>query len=159
VIESSNLIAGRVLVLYLIDAKSEVGVYSLNGRHEGKLPLPGIGTVTSLSGKFDMPNIFYAFSSFIYPTTVFHYDFRTQRQTAFHAPLVNFNPNEYATKQVFYRSKDGTLIPMFITMKKGLKLDRNNPTILYGYGGFDISVTPSFNPIILCSWKWVAYMR
>ncbi|MGC8596083.1 MAG: prolyl oligopeptidase family serine peptidase [Candidatus Kryptoniota bacterium] len=146
VIESSLLSGEHIVVNYLVDAKSELEIYSLGGKNEGKLQLPGIGTISGLSGHYDSPDLFYAFTSFLYPTTVFHYSFRTHKSSPFHAPHVDFKPNAFETKQVFYHSKDGTLIPMFITMKKGTKLDGKNPTLLYGYGGFNISITPSFNP-------------
>jgi len=145
VIESSGLIAGRILAQYLEDAKSKVEIYSLTGKHEDALQLPGIGTVAGLSGRFDAPDLFYAFTSFLYPTTVFHYDFDTKKQTAFQPPHVAFNVNDFETQQVFYPSKDGTRIPMFITYKKGTKLDSSNPTILYAYGGFNINITPYFS--------------
>lgn len=145
VIEQSLLAGGKIVVRYLVDAKSEVEFYSLKGKHDGTLKLPGIGTVEGLSGRYNTPELFYAFTSFLYPTTVFHLDFKTGKEAAFQAPHVDFNPNGYETKQVFYHSKDGTRIPMFITAKKGLKLDGNNPTILYAYGGFNISITPAFS--------------
>ena len=145
VIESSGLIAGRVLAQYLEDAKSKVEIYSLNGRHVDVLQLPGIGTVAGLSGRFDAPDLFFAFTSFLYPTTVFHYDFDSKKQTAFQPPHVDFKADDFETRQVFYNSKDGTRIPMFITLKKGTKLDSNNPTILYAYGGFNISMLPFFS--------------
>ncbi len=145
VIEQSLLAGGKVVVRYLADAKSEVGFYSLNGKPEGTLKLPGIGTVDGLNGRFDTPELFYVFTSFLYPTTVFHHDFKTGKETTFQPPHVDFKPGDYETKQVFYRSKDGTRVPMFITAKKGIKLDGNNPTILYAYGGFNISITPSFS--------------
>lgn len=145
VIEQSLLAGGKVVVRYLVDAKSDVEFYSLKGKNEGSLKQPDIGTVDGLSGRYDTPELFYAFTSFLYPTTVFHLDFRTSKQTAFQPPHVDFNPNDYETKQVFYKSKDGTRISMFITAKKGLKLDGENPTLLYAYGGFNISITPSFS--------------
>ncbi len=147
VIENSMLAGGHVVVDYLVDAKSVVGLYSLKGKHESDLKLPGIGTVGGLSGRVDSPDLFYAFTSYLYPTTVFKYNFKSGRNTAFQAPHVDFNPKNYVTKQVFYHSKDGTRIPMFITMKKGTKLNGENPTLLYAYGGFNISITPSFNPV------------
>ena len=146
VIENALLAGAHVVVDYLVDAKSEVEIYSLNGKREGNLKLPGIGTVGELSGRYDSPDLFYAFTSFLYPTTVFHYSVKTGKNTSFQAPHVDFDPKRYETKQVFYNSKDGTRIPMFITMKKGTKLNGENPTILYGYGGFNISITPSFSP-------------
>jgi prolyl oligopeptidase len=98
------------------------------------------------SGHEDSPELFYSFSSFLYPTTVYRYDLDKGTRTTFHAPHVPFDPAAYETKQVFYESKDGTRIPMFITAKKGIALDGSHPTVLYAYGGFDISITPSFSP-------------
>ncbi len=146
-IESSMLAGGHIVVNYLVDAKSEVSIYSLDGTHEKELKLPGVGTVGEMNGRANSHIMFYSFASFLYPTSVFRYDFRTGKSTAFHAPHVDFNPGAFVTKQVFYHSLDGTVIPMFITMKKGTKLNGENPTLLYGYGGFDISITPSFNPV------------
>jgi prolyl oligopeptidase len=145
VIEQSLLAGGKIVIRYLLDAKSEVEFFSITGNHEGTLKLPGIGTVEGLSGRFDTPELFYAFTSFLYPTTVFRHDFKTGKQTAFQKPKVDFDPSQYETRQVFYESKDGTRVPMFITAKKAVKLDGSNPTILYAYGGFDISITPSFS--------------
>ena len=146
VIEGSTIAGGHVVVNYLADAKSEVAFYSLGGKHIGNLKLPGIGTVDEISGREDSPELYYAFTSFLYPTTVFHYNFDSGKTSTFRAPHVDFKPAEFVTRQVFYHSKDGTLIPMFITKKKGTKLNGDNPTILYAYGGFNISITPSFSP-------------
>jgi prolyl oligopeptidase len=145
VIENALLAGGHVVVEYLVDAKSEVEIYSLDGKHLRNLKLPGIGTVGELNGRYDSPDLFYSFTSFLYPTTVFHYSFKTGKNTAFQSPHVDFDPKGYETKQVFYNSKDGTRIPMFITMKKGTKLNGENPTLLYGYGGFNISITPAYS--------------
>jgi prolyl oligopeptidase len=145
VIEGDGLIAGRVVAQYLEDAKSKLEFYSLNGRYEETLHLPGIGTVGGFSGRFDGKDLFYSFTSYLYPTTVFHYDFTSKKQSAFQPPHVSFAVSEYETKQVFYPSKDGTRIPMFITMKKRTKLDGTHPTLLYAYGGFNISTTPAFS--------------
>jgi prolyl oligopeptidase len=93
--------------------------------------------------------MFYAFTSFLYPTTIFQYDFKSGRTSVFKAPTIDFDPSGYETQQVFYTSKDGTRVPMFITHKKGLRLDGSNPTYLYGYGGFNISLTPSFSVAML----------
>jgi prolyl oligopeptidase len=148
VIESALLAGGRVIVQYLVDVKSRIRMFATDGRVLGDVPLPGIGTVAGLSGREDTPELFYSFTSFLQPTTVFHYDFRTRRNTPFQPPHVAFDPSDYETSQVFYRSKDGTRIPMFITAKKGLARDGRHPTVLYAYGGFDISVTPSFSPVV-----------
>src|SRR4051812_4042196 len=111
----------------------------------GELPLPGIGTVGEIHGKQDDNELFYSFTSFLYPTTVYRFDLKSRRNEVFRAPKVSFDPNKYETRQVFYTSKDGTRVPMFITAKKGLVLDGNNPTLLYAYGGFNISETPAFS--------------
>lgn len=111
----------------------------------GELPLPGIGTVGELNGKQDDDELFYSFTSFLYPTTIYRYDLKARRNELFRAPKVAFDPGKYETRQVFYTSKDGTRVPMFITAKKGLVLDGSNPTLLYAYGGFNISVTPTFS--------------
>src|SRR2546425_3207332 len=93
--------------------------------------------------------MFYAFTSFLYPTTIFRYDFKTGETSVFKAPEIDFDPSGYETTQVFYPSKDGTRVPMFVTHRKGLRLDGSNPTYLYGYGGFNISLTPSFSVAVL----------
>jgi len=111
----------------------------------GELPLPGIGTVGELNGKQDDEELFYSFTSFLSPTTIYRYDLKARRNELFRAPKVAFDAGKYETRQVFYTSKDGTRVPMFITAKKGLVLDGSNPTLLYAYGGFNISVTPTFS--------------
>ena len=112
----------------------------------GEVPLPGIGTVDAINGKPDDDNLYYSFVSYLYPRTVFHYDLKRRVNEVFKAPKLVFDATQYETRQVFYNSKDGTRVPMFVTMKKGTVLDGNAPTILYGYGGFNISETPSFSP-------------
>ncbi len=111
----------------------------------GELPLPGIGTVNEIHGKQGDDEMFYSFTSFLYPTTIYRYDLKSRRNEVFRAPKVPFDAAKYETRQVFFASKDGTRVPMFITAKKGLQLDGNNPTLLYAYGGFNISSTPSFS--------------
>ncbi|HJQ12178.1 MAG TPA: prolyl oligopeptidase family serine peptidase [Gemmatimonadaceae bacterium] len=112
----------------------------------GELPLPGIGSVDVIRGKQGDDEMFYSFTSFLYPTTVYRFDLNSRRSEVFRAPKVDFDPSAYETRQVFYNSKDGTRVPMFITLKKGTKLDGSNPTLLYAYGGFNISMTPAFSP-------------
>jgi prolyl oligopeptidase len=111
----------------------------------GELPLPGIGTVNEIRGKQGDDEMFYSFTSFLSPSTIYRYDLKTRRNTVYRAPKVAFDASKYETRQVFFTSKDGTRVPMFITAKKGLQLDGNNPTLLYAYGGFNISSTPSFS--------------
>jgi len=148
VIENSLLAGGEVAVQYLVDAKSEVKLFGTGGSAKTTLALPGIGSVVGLSGRNDTPELFYGFTSFLYPTTIYRYDIKNGKTETFAKPKVDFDPSRYETKQVFYTSKDGTRVPMFITARKDLKLDGANPTILYAYGGFNINITPSFNPML-----------
>jgi prolyl oligopeptidase len=145
VISSSALIGGKFVVNYMQDARSRLAVFDRDGRSLGDVQLPAIGTVSSISGREDDPEMFFAFTSFTYPTTNFRSDLSTGKTEVFQAPKVAFDPAIYETKQVFYASKDGTKVPMFITHRKGLKLDGSNPTMLYGYGGFNISLQPTFS--------------
>ena len=110
----------------------------MNGKLVREVELPGIGTASGFGGKRKDKETFYAFTGFTAPTTIYRYDLATGKSAIFRAPKVDFNPNDYETKQIFYKSKDGTKVPMFITHKKGLKLDGKNPTYLYGYGGFNV---------------------
>src|SRR5207249_726172 len=125
------------------DAASRLRLYALDGRPISDLALPALGTVGSITGERRDAEMFYAFTSFLYPTTIFRYDFTSGATSVFKAPQLDFDPAGYETKQVFYTSKDGTRVPMFITHKKGIKLDGTNPTYLYGYGGFNNNLTPS----------------
>ena len=143
----ADVAGGKLLLQYLADARSEVRIHAKDGTPAGTIPLPGIGSLGGLSAQEDEDEVFYSFSSFVYPATVFRYNVRTGRNEVYAAPQVkNFDVSKYETRQVFYTSKDGTRVPMFITMRKGTKLDGNNPTLLYAYGGFDISITPGFSP-------------
>jgi prolyl oligopeptidase len=131
--------------LYLKDAHSQVKIFSLDGRFQREVALPGLGSVGGCGGKRKDTETFYSFTSFTVPGTIYRYDLATGTSILFRQPKVDFNPADYETKQIFYTSKDGTRVPMFITHKKGLKLDGKNPTLLYGYGGFDISILPTFS--------------
>ncbi len=111
----------------------------------GELPLPGIGTVDDIHGRQGDDEMFYSFTSFLNPTTIYRFDLKSRRNEVFRTPKVAFDPSAYETRQVFYTSKDGTRVPMFITAKKGIQLNGNNPTLLYAYGGFNISITPAFS--------------
>jgi len=144
-LQGVSLINDQLVVSYLKDARSEVTVFDRTGRFIRNLDLPGLGSAGGLSGKRTETETFYSFTSFTTPGTVYRYDMLTGQSTVFRRPQVDFNPAAYETRQVFYHSKDGTRVPMFITSKKGLKLDGRNPTYLYGYGGFDISLTPNFS--------------
>ena len=130
---------------YLKDAYTQVKVYGLDGKFVRQVELPGIGTAGGFNGKRADKEAFYSFTSFTTPATIYRYDAATGKSTLYRQPKVDFNPNDYETKQVFYHSKDGTRVPMFITHRKGIKLDGTNPTYLYGYGGFNSSMTPGFS--------------
>lgn len=144
-LEDVSVVDNLFLVGYLKDAKTEVRVHDLSGKFLRNVDLPGIGSAAGFDGKRKDKETFYSFTSFILPTTVYRYDPGTGKSSVFKQPKVDFDSSQYESKQVFYNSKDGTRIPMFLTYKKGLKLDRQNPTLLYAYGGFDISMTPAFS--------------
>jgi prolyl oligopeptidase len=135
----------KIFARYLKDAVSQVYQYDLNGKKEKEIKLPGIGSAGGFSGKKEEKDIYYSFSSYVYPPTIFKYNIATGQTSVFKKANVKFDPSQYESKQVFYTSKDGTKVPMIITYKKGTKLDGKNPTLLYGYGGFNISLTPSFS--------------
>ena len=145
VMENISLIANQFLVETLRDAKTEVNLYGLNGRKVRHLDLPGIGTASGFAGKRSDGETFYAFSSFNTPASIFRYDLLTGESQLWKAPKTLVNPADYEVEQVFYKSHDGTRVPMFLSYKKGLKRDGSNPTLLYGYGGFNISLTPTFS--------------
>jgi prolyl oligopeptidase len=130
---------------YLKDARTQVKIFDTNGKFVREVSFPGLGTADGFGGHAKDKETFYSFTGFTLPTTIYRYDMVTGRSTIFRQPKVDFNPEDYETKQVFYSSKDGTKVPMFITHKKGLKLDGSNPTYLYAYGGFAISLTPAFS--------------
>ena len=142
---SVNIVANMFVMSYLKDAKTQVKMYSLDGHFVREVEFPGIGTATGFGGKRTDTETFYSFSSFATPPTVFRYDMLTGESTLMKQAQVKFKPDDYQVEQVFYSSKDGTKVPMFITSKKGIKLDGSHPTLLYGYGGFAISLTPGFS--------------
>ncbi|HET7321330.1 MAG TPA: prolyl oligopeptidase family serine peptidase [Longimicrobiaceae bacterium] len=146
VIEGATMAGDRIAVQTLEDVKSTLTLYDHAGNRVGEVALPGIGTVRGLNGRTDRPELWYAFTSFLSPTTVYHYDLQTGESQPFEPPHVAFDPSKFETKQVFYSSKDGTRVPMFIVAKKGLSLDGNNPVLMYAYGGFDISMLPGYSP-------------
>ena len=145
-IDSARLVAGKLAVNSLVDVASEVRFYNLDGSQAGQIATPGLGTVSGPVGRFGRPEIFYTFTSPLYPVTVFQFDLAKGTSTPFEAPKLTFDPTLYTTDRVFATSKDGTRVPLFITRKKELKKDGSNPTMLYGYGGFDISEVPRFRP-------------
>ncbi|MDJ0631829.1 MAG: prolyl oligopeptidase family serine peptidase [Xenococcaceae cyanobacterium MO_188.B29] len=140
-----GLINNQFIANYLKDARSQIKIFNLDGTFVREVTLPEIGSAGGFGGKRYDTETFYTFTSFTFPPTIYRYDMTTGESILFRQPKVDFNPEDYQTKQVFYPSKDGTKIPMFITHKKGLKLDGNNPTYLYAYGGFNVSITPSFS--------------
>ena len=144
VLESVSVVNHQLVANYLVDAHSSVRIYAMDGAHVTDVELPTLGTVSGFSGEKEDSVAYYSFTSFTYPSTVFKYDFSKGESSVYRQPEVDFNPDDYVVKQEFYRSKDGTRVPMFIIHKKGLKRDGTNPTWLYGYGGFNISLTPSF---------------
>ncbi len=133
------------VVEYLQDARSTVQFFNLQGQFQFEIELPGIGSIGGFQGKRSDRETFYSFTSYTTPTRIYRYDFASQTSQLFREPMVAFNPDDYETNQVFYRSKDGTQIPLFISHKKGLDLTGDHPTILYGYGGFNVSLTPVFS--------------
>ncbi|RLD58327.1 MAG: S9 family peptidase, partial [Bacteroidetes bacterium] len=145
VLESVSLIGGNIVALYMKDASSKAYIYNMEGGFIEELPLPGIGSMSGMRGKKDEDIAFYSFTSFTFPATVYKFDMGSKTSEVYRGSEIDFDTKAYETKQVFYKSKDGTKVPMFLVYKKGLKLDGNNPTYLYGYGGFNISLTPGFS--------------
>ena len=145
VLEGSQIIHDTFVLRYLHDAASQLKLFALDGKPMGDVALPTLGSIAQVTGERRDTEMFYAFTSFLYPTTIFRHDFATGRSTVFKAPEIAFDPSPYETIQVFYRSKDGTRAPLFLTYKKGLKKDGSNPTYLYAYGGFNINMTPGFS--------------
>ena len=144
-LEGVGILNNQFVTDYLKDAQSQIKIFSLDGTFIRKVELPGIGSVSGFNGKRYDTETFYRFASFTTPATIYRYDTETGESTVFRQPTVDFNPDDYIIKQIFYSSKDGTNIPMFITHKKGLQLNGKNPTYLYAYGGFNISLTPNFS--------------
>ena len=144
-LQFATVVNNSFLLGYLKDARTVVRVHDLSGTFLRDVDLPGIGTAVGFIGKRKDKETFYAFTSFISPTTIYRYDPVAGKSSVFRQPKVDFDASRYETKQVFYASKDGTRVPMFLTYKKGIKLDGQNPTLLYAYGGFDISLTPAFS--------------
>lgn len=140
-----NTGGGKLFAEYLVDAKTAIKQYDITGKLEREVELPGIGKVSGFQAKEDEEKLYYTFTSFTTPATIFQYDIESGKSTLYEQPEVDFVPEDYVTKQVFYESKDGTKIPMFIIHKKGLELNGTNPTYLYGYGGFNISLQPNFS--------------
>ncbi|MBI1310018.1 prolyl oligopeptidase family serine peptidase [bacterium] len=140
-----SLVGNLFVASYLKDAQTQVNIHSMNGDFVREVEFPGIGSASGFGGKRGDTETFYSFASFATPPTIYRYDLITGKSELFRQADVKFNPDDYETKQVFYPSKDGTKVPMFIVHRKGLKLDGSNPTLLYGYGGFNIPLTPRFS--------------
>jgi len=136
---------GKLFASYLKDATTQVNQYSVDGKLEHKIELPGVGTASGFGSKKEDDFFYYTYTSYTYPPTSFRYDIKTGKSELFRSSEVKFDPAGFETKQVFYTSKDGSKVPMFITHKKGLKMDGTNPTLLYAYGGFNVNLTPSFS--------------
>ena len=148
-LQSSNVAGGKLFLTYMKDVTTRAYVYDLKGKLENEIKLPGLGTASGFGGNADDKAVFYTFTSFNYPSTIFSYNIASKQSSVFRAPEVDFKATDFETKQVFYTSKDGTKVPMFIVYKKGVKLDGQNPTLLYGYGGFNISMNPAFSPLLI----------
>ena len=144
-LRSVRYVGNKFVASYLKDAKSQIVVYAKNGAILREVALPGIGSAGGFGGESTDIETFYQFSSYATPPSIYRYDLETGASTLFRRAEVDFDPEEYEVKQIFYTSKDGTRVPMFITHKRGLKLDGNNRALLYGYGGFNIPMTPSFS--------------
>ena len=138
---------GYFFAEYMIDALSRVYQYDYSGNFIREIPLPGMGSVSAITGKKEATTLYYSFSNYITPSTSFALDLQTNISTVYQISGVEFASDYFVSKQVFYPSKDGTMIPMMITHKKGIELNGKNPTMLYGYGGFNISLTPSFSTV------------
>jgi prolyl oligopeptidase len=146
VLQSAEICGGKIVCSYLHNASSSLRVFDLAGKLIQEVKLPEIGTVNGLTGKPKDQMAFFSFTSFLRPNTIYSLDMNTMEIKVFKAPKIDFNPDLFTTEQVWYASKDGTKVPMFITRKKNIAYDGQNPTLLYGYGGFNISITPTFSP-------------
>jgi prolyl oligopeptidase len=147
-LESTGTAGGKLFATYLKDVTTRAYVYSLDGKLENEIMLPGLGTAGGFGGRNDDTFVFYTFTSFNAPPTIHNYDIPTRKSSVFRTvEIPGFNWNDYEVKQVFFNSKDGTRVPMFLTYRKGIKLDGSNPTLLYGYGGFNITMNPGFSAL------------
>ncbi|MES2735267.1 MAG: prolyl oligopeptidase family serine peptidase [Verrucomicrobiota bacterium] len=150
-LDGVSIVGGQILAEYLKDARSDMRAFDLEGKLIRSIQLPGIGTIGGFNGRRSDTFTHYAFTSFTTPGAIYRYDIATGQSSLYRQPKVDFDGSQYETKQIFATSKDGTRVPMFIVHKKGLKLDGSNATLLYGYGGFNISLTPGFS-IGRCVW-------
>ena len=149
--ESANVlngvshVGGKLFAAYLKDARSEIKIYEMNGAEAGELALPTLGSCGGVQGEYNDNEAYFAFTSFTFPTVIYKYDVATNTYSEYFKPAIDFDFDNYLTEQIFYESKDGTKIPMFIVRKKDMPLNGNNPALLYGYGGFNVALTPSFS--------------
>ena len=150
-LQGVSLIHNQFVAFYLKDAHTQIRTFALDGTYLGEIPLPGLGSASGFGGKRHDTETFYTFTSFTTPPTIYRYDFTSGRSTLFRQPQVDFDPQAYEVQQVFYASQDGTRIPMFLVHRRGLARTGDHPTLLYGYGGFGISLTPSFS-VGLVAW-------
>ena len=148
-IQHSALVAGRLAVVTLEDVAAVIRTYAVNGGDVRGIPLPGLGTVNGVFGRFDRPEVFYDFQSMLVPLEVVRYDPVSGVSRPFEAPHLTFDPAQFEMERVFYNSKDGTRVPMFIAYRKGMARDGSNPTMMYAYGGFDIPIGPDFSPALI----------
>jgi prolyl oligopeptidase len=146
VISGITIVGGKLFVTGLHDVVTQTNIFTLDGHQIGHLEYPTLGAASQLNGREDSNEAFYSFQSFIIPPTIYRYDVATGKTEVFAKPKVPFNSDDYEVKQVFYKSKDGTRIPMFISSKKGVKRDGNTPTLMTGYGGFLVDLNPGWNP-------------
>jgi prolyl oligopeptidase len=147
-LEGAGTAGGKLFATYLKDVTSRAYVYSLDGKFENEVALPGLGSASGFGGRMDDTFVFYSYTSFNAPPTIFQYDIASAKSAVFRTvDIPGFDPNQFEVRQVFYPSKDGTRVPMFITAKKGLVLNGRNPTILYAYGGFNITLNPQFSAL------------
>jgi prolyl oligopeptidase len=148
-LEGVDVVGDHFLARYLKDAHTLVRVFDLKGRKLRDVELPGLGTASGFTGRRKDKQTFYQYTSFTMPSAIYRYDVASGQSAVWRQPKLKFNPDNYETIQVFYTSKDGTKVPMFLNHRKGLKQDGSNPTLLYGYGGFNVSLTPNFSPSVL----------
>jgi len=147
-LQGTGTAGGKLFASWRKDVATKAYVFSLDGKLENEIMLPGVGSAGGFGGLNDDKHVYYSFTSFNYPSTIFKYDIATKKSTVFRTvDIPGFKAENYETKQIFYNSKDGTRVPMFLVYKKGLKLDGNNPTLLYGYGGFNVVTSPGFSSL------------
>ena len=145
-IENVTSAGNKLFATYLKDVTTRAYVFGMDGKPEGEVPMPGPGTATGFGGPTEATFVFYSFNSLNVPPSIYRYDIASRKSTVFRAPKVpGYDPDRFETKQVFYTSKDGTRVPMFLVHRKGLQLNGNNPTLLYGYGGFNVVQSPTFS--------------